>query len=74
LNRQEQCLEALRKNGPSSAIEVARYLYKQKYTKILERNIAHPRLNELIHNGRVKIVGVKWDTTTERNVNVYDIV
>jgi hypothetical protein len=74
MNRHDQCLEALRTNGPSSAIEVARYLHNQGYTKILERNIAHPRLNELAHDGRVKVVGEKWDSTTERNVSVYDII
>ncbi|MEW9095247.1 MAG: hypothetical protein AB2417_09215 [Clostridiaceae bacterium] len=39
--------------------------------KVLERNIAHPRLNELESAGYVKVVETKFDTLTEREVFVY---
>jgi hypothetical protein len=71
--RHEQCLEALGANGPSSAMEVAHYLYEQGYSQLFERNIAHPRLKELIDQGLVEKCGKKWDPNTKRNVSVYRI-
>jgi repressor of nif and glnA expression len=71
--RHEQCLEALRVKGPLSAMEVARYLHEKGYSQLFERNIAHPRLKELIAQGLVEKYGKKWDPDTERNVSVYRI-
>lgn len=70
-SRQEQCLEALEYLGDATAREVSEYLYHKGYTKVLERNIAHPRLNELEKQGKVKVVGTKVDTLTEKEVSIY---
>jgi hypothetical protein len=71
--RHEQCLEALRTNGQSSAMEVARYLYEKGYSQLFERNIAHPRLKELVDQELVEKCGKKLDPDTNRNVAVYRI-
>ncbi|MCT8978035.1 hypothetical protein N4T77_15685 [Clostridium sp. CX1] len=71
-NRHSQCLEALKVLGNATAREVAEYMYNKGYTKVLERNIAHPRLNELESEGYIKVVGTKFDTLTERDVFVYE--
>jgi predicted HTH transcriptional regulator len=73
-NRHQQCLEALSVLGPSTAREVANYLHDKGYTKMIERNIAHPRLNELENGGYVESIGTKWDEFTERDVTVYQII
>ncbi|WP_447088212.1 hypothetical protein [Clostridium perfringens] len=70
-NRHMQCLEALDALGEATAREVAEYMYSNGYTKVLERNIAHPRLNELESEGYVEVSGTKFDTLTERYVFVY---
>lgn len=70
-NRHHQCLEALDSLGEATAREVAEYIYNKGYTKVLERNIAHPRLNELEHGGYVEVTGSKYDSLTERDVFTY---
>lgn len=70
--RHQQCLEALDVLGQATAREVAEYMYKRGYTKMLERNIAHPRLNELEGAGYIKVVGKKFDDLTEKEVNLYE--
>ena len=69
--RHKECLEALSSIGPATAKEVAIYLFNKGYTKILERNIAHPRLKELVDRGKVKVIGKKKDNKTNRNVSIY---
>lgn len=69
--RHIQCLEALDILGDSTAREVAEYMHSKGYTNMSERNIAHPRLNELESAGYVKIVGKKIDTLTKKEVSVY---
>lgn len=69
--RHLQCLEALDVLKQATAREVAEYMFKKGYTKVLERNIAHPRLNELEGSGYVEVVGKKFDTLTEKDVFVY---
>jgi hypothetical protein len=69
--RHLQCLEALDALGDLTAREVAEYMHSKGYTKLLERNIAHPRLNELEAAGYVGVVGKKFDTLTNKEVSVY---
>lgn len=71
--RQEQCKEALNALNQATAMDVAHYLYDKGYSRLLERNIAHPRLNELVKDGIVKTNGTKWDEVTKRNVTVYTL-
>jgi predicted HTH transcriptional regulator len=68
--RHSQCLEAL-EEGPKTAREVSEYMHKKGYTVIRERNIAHPRLNELVKDGLVEAVGSVWDAHTKKDVSVY---
>lgn len=70
--RKEQCLEALDALGSATAREVSEYLHKKGYTPVLERNIAHPRLNELENEGKVRIIGTKFDDLTEKDVSIYE--
>lgn len=70
-SRQEQCIEALDALGKSTAREVSKYLFQKGYTNIEERNIAHPRLNELKKKGKVKVVGTKIDSLTKKEVSIY---
>lgn len=74
MSRKEQCIEALRNLGEATARQVAEYLYQMGYTPVLERNIAHPRLNELAHEGVVIIIGEVFDELTERYVSVYRLI
>lgn len=72
--RHKQCLEALKNNGPCTAREVANYMNEKGYLSILERNIAHPRLNELCNEGLVEKESLKkLDPETNRKVTVYKI-
>lgn len=69
--RHKQCLEALDKLGEATAREISEYLVKKGYTKIKERNIAHPRLSELKKKGKVEVIGKKLDSLTNKMVSVY---
>lgn len=69
--RHAQCLEALNALGKATAREVSEYFVRKGYSTISERNIAHPRLNELKKMGYVKVVGKKEDPLTKRKVSVY---
>lgn len=69
--RHQQCLEALDVLGDSTAREVAEYIHSRGYTRVLERNIAHPRLNELEGAGYVEVVGKKFDSLTGKDVSIY---
>jgi hypothetical protein len=69
--RHLQCLEALDTLGDSTAREVAEYMYSRGYTNMTERNIAHPRLNELEGAGYVRVVGKKNDPLTGKEVSIY---
>ena len=69
--RHQQCLEALDNLGEATAREVSEYMVEKGYTDVNERNIAHPRLNELKKKGLVKVIGKKLDTLTGKKVSVY---
>lgn len=70
--RHKQCLEALKTLGKATAREVSEYMVKKGYSNVNERNIAHPRLNELKKAGYVKVVGKKLDPLTKKKVSVYE--
>lgn len=69
--RHQQCLEALDVLREATAREVSEYMVKKGYSGVNERNIAHPRLNELKKEGYVEVVGKKLDTLTGKKVSVY---
>lgn len=69
--RHKQCLEALGALGEATAREVSEFFVEKGYTKVNERNIAHPRLNELKKKGLIEVVGKKTDPLTKKNVSVY---
>lgn len=73
-NRHIQCLEALTVIGEATAREVAQYMFDKGYTKVMERNMAHPRLNELQQAGYIEIVGKRLDEITNRQVSIYSKV
>lgn len=72
--RQLVILTILEECGPSSAQEVADELYRSSYTMSNERNLAAPRITELVRLGEVKPVGKKTCNRTKRSVTVWEIV
>ncbi|MBS4931808.1 MAG: hypothetical protein KH020_10895 [Clostridiales bacterium] len=69
--RHKQCLEALDKLGEATAREVSEYMVEKDYSDVNERNIAHPRLNELKKDGKVEVIGKKIDSLTGKKVSIY---
>lgn len=69
--RHQQCLEALDHLKEATAREVSEYMVNKGYTDVNERNIAHPRLNELKNKGMVEVIGKKLDLLTEKKVSIY---
>lgn len=41
------------------------------YASRFERNLAHPRLTELVESGAVEECGFKYDSDTDRDVTIY---
>lgn len=73
--RQQQCIEGLRHlGGSATANELARYLFNLGMTPFFNRNYVHPRLNELVEQGTVKVVGKRRDEETGRTVSIYQLV
>ncbi|MCR4362004.1 hypothetical protein NUG13_11765 [Bacillus subtilis] len=70
--RQQVVFEALLnfENG-ATAKELANYLYAQSLVPSPERNSVHPRLNELVSKGLIKVIGKKTCQFTNRKVAVY---
>lgn len=68
--RHQQCLNAL-SHGNLTAREVSDYMYNNGFTAIRERNIAQPRLNELVKEGLVVVTGYAYDAMTKRDVKIY---
>lgn len=60
-------------NG-ATAKELSMQLFQNGEVVSNERNSVHPRLNELIHEGLVKVVGKKTCQWTDRKVSVYKVV
>jgi len=57
-----------------TAREIAVELFKRGYTTTAERNMASPRLTELVDKCEVEIAGKKFDEQTGRNVATYKII
>lgn len=57
----------------ATAKELAVSLYKQRKVMSKERNSVHPRLNELIADGLVEVIGKKTCQFTNRKVSIYKI-
>lgn len=73
--RQELVYKTLKRmsNG-ATAKELSVHLHKQGKVMSNERNSVHPRLNELIKLGLVKIEGKKTCQYTDRKVSIYKTV
>lgn len=59
-------------NG-ASAKELSVAMFNDNLVPSPERNSVHPRLNELVAKGLIKIVGTKTCQYTERKVAIYNI-
>ena len=55
----------------ATAKELSVALYNQGKVMSNERNSVHPRLNELISEGLVKVIGKKTCQYTDKKVSVY---
>lgn len=72
--RYEQVETALWRLGAATAKEVAVYMYAHGQAATSERNVAHPRLNELVTKGRVEVCSKKPCRYSGKNVAVYRLV
>ena len=61
------------KENGLTAREVAVILYNQGLLRSNERQATAPRLTELVDDGRVVIIGKRFDEINLRNVAVYTI-
>lgn len=61
------------KENGLTAREVAIILYNQGLLRSNERQATAPRLTELVDDGRVVIIGKRFDEISLRNVAVYTI-
>lgn len=61
------------KENGLTAREVAVILYNQGLLRSNERQATAPRLTELVDDGRVIIIGKRFDEISLRNVTVYTI-
>lgn len=61
------------KENGLTAREVAVILYNQGLSRSNERQATAPRLTELVDDGRVVIIGKRFDEISLRNVAVYTI-
>lgn len=58
-------------NNELTAKEIAVEMFKKGYVPTTERNWCHPRINELLNNGIVEIIGKKKCQYTGKKVSVY---
>ena len=56
---------------PMSAKEIAVEMYRRGYTPTAERNFSHPRINELLRNGKLEIYGKGTCRYTHKTVSYY---
>lgn len=61
------------KENGLTAREVAVILYNQGLLRSNERQATAPRLTELVDDGRVVIIGKRFDEISLRNVAVYTV-
>lgn len=69
--RQAQVLSCLAEYGAATANELAQYMTDKGIFPYFSRNFVHPRLNELVKLGEVKVVGKRRDSITDRTTSVY---
>lgn len=73
-DRQQQCLKGLQKLGRATANELAMHLFNEGITPFFSRNFVHPRLTELVEQKKVKVVGKKLDSITDRTCAIYEVI
>lgn len=74
-DRQKLVYETLRVfTDGATAKELSVHLYNDGKVMSNERNSVHPRLNELISIGMVKVTGKKTCQYTNKKVSIYKIV
>lgn len=73
--RKQMILDAITDSFPDGATakELADYLYRNNFINTPERNATAPRLNELVSEDGVKIIGKKKCQWTNRMVSVYTL-
>jgi hypothetical protein len=71
--RQKMVLDRLSRGGASTANELALDLYSLGMTPHFNRNFVQPRLNELVHKGKVEVVGKRYDRITGRTCAIYKV-
>lgn len=73
--RQKAVYDTLKTSFPSGATakELAMFMFHSKLVASPERNSTHPRLNELVEKGLVKVVGKKTCEYTDRKVAIYQV-
>lgn len=57
-----------------TAREIAVVLYRNGYIPLAIRQATAPRLTELLHKGKVEVVGSKIDETSQKTVSIYRVV
>lgn len=62
------------KTNGATAKELSMQLFNNGKVFSNERNSVHPRLNELIKEGLVRVVGKKTCQWTDRKVSIYKVV
>ena len=72
--RQLMVLEFLKEDGEQTTRELAMNLWNRGHIPTPERNMVHPRLNELVKLGLVKVTGKKLDSDMGRFVATYEVV
>ena len=73
--RQQLVIEALKgSSGDMTAREIAFKLFNEGLIPTPERNMVHPRLNELVDLDIVKVTGKKLDVSMNRKVATYRLV
>ncbi len=73
--RQKQVCEMLAEYPDGlTAKEVSVGMYYKGYIPTTERNFSAPRLNELIHNGKVKIIGKRICDYSGKKVSVFTLI
>lgn len=74
--RQKLVFDYLQREFPKGATakELSVELYQEGLVPSSERNSVHPRLNELIALGLVKVVGKKTCQFTDRSVSIYKVI
>ena len=70
--RQKMIIEAMVEIGePITAKGLAMYLYRKGSVNTSDRNIVHPRLNELVAKGLVTVIGKRTCEYTNKKVALY---